>query len=67
MSGQILGIPPAEWEYEFMAVKKLEDGNYQWVANYEDYPIELEGCAEGLIIVHNVRIAHKERRCDNAE
>ena len=36
--GEIIGIPPSEWEYEFMVVKPRKDGNFDWVANYENYP-----------------------------
>ena len=36
--GGIIGIPPSKWEYEFMAVKPRGDGNFDWVANYENYP-----------------------------
>ena len=60
--GKIIGIPPSKYEYEFMAVKKIEDGNFQWIANYEDYPYELEGCTKDIIIIHNLIIAHKEEK-----
>ena len=48
--GKIIGIPPSEWEYEFMVVKPREDGNFDWVVKIED----------GCIIAHNIRIAHKQ-------
>ena len=56
---EIIGIPPSEWEYEFMAVKPREDGNFDWVANYENYPVKIE---DGCIITHNIRIAHKQSK-----
>ena len=40
-----------------MVVKPREDGNFDWVANYENYPIKIE---DGCIIAHNIRIAHKQ-------
>ena len=50
--GGIIGIPPSEWEYEFMAVKPREDGNFDWVVKIED----------GCVITHNIRIAHKQSK-----
>ena len=55
--GEIIGIPPSEWEYEFMVIKSREDGNFDWVANYENYPVKIE---DGCVITHNIRIAHKQ-------
>ena len=55
--GGIIGIPPSKWEYEFMDVKPHEDGNFDWVANYESYPVKIE---DGCIIAHNIRIARKQ-------
>ena len=57
--GEIIGIPPSEWEYEFMVVKPREDGNFDWAANYENYPEKIE---DGCIITHNVKIAHKQSK-----
>ena len=54
---EIIGIPPSEWEYEFMVVKPREDGNFGWVANYENYPVEIK---DGCVITHNIGIAHKQ-------
>lgn len=62
--GEIIGIPPSEFNYEFMAVKKLNNGKYQWLENYENYPYEIEG-KDGVIIVHDLRVSHKERKKEN--
>ena len=57
--GEIIGIPPSKWEYEFMVVKPREDGDFYWVANYENYPEKIE---DRCIITHNVKIAHKQSK-----
>ena len=61
---KIIGIPQSEYEYEFMLVRPLEDGNYQWIANYEYYTDEIDKKVqeENLIICHNVRITHKQKK-----
>ena len=54
---EIIGIPPSGWEYEFMVIKPRKDGNFDWVANYENYSVKIE---DRYIITHNIRIAHKQ-------
>lgn len=57
--GRIYGIPEDEYEYEFMLVKPLPDGDFEWKMNLENYPVNVP---DGLSIVHNIRIAHKQKK-----
>lgn len=62
MQGKIVGLPQGEqYDYEFMVVLPLDDGNYEWYGNYE-WAHEAEQRAKEVegTIVHNVRIAHKQ-------
>lgn len=65
MSKRILGIPEDdEYDYEFMVVKEKED-HFEWVSNHENWDEADKAskeCEGANVIVHNLRIAHKEKR-----
>lgn len=60
---EIIGIPPSNYEYEFMLVKPVGK-KYKWMGNYEYYTAELEQRAkkEELLICHNLRVSHKKEK-----
>lgn len=62
MSNFILNKPKTEYNYEFMVIKSREDGNYDWVANYEFAGPAYDHAKEiGGVVAHNVRVRHKEK------
>lgn len=69
MSSKIIGIPTDDkYNYEFMAVRSLPSGDFQWLANFEDgWLAEKYALANDGAVVHNVRITHKELKSDYKE
>lgn len=66
MQGQILGIPQSKYDYEFMVATKTENGNFQFHSNHEHYDDAEKSAKEiGGIIIHNVKVAHKQLKKSN--
>lgn len=63
----IVGIPESEYDYEFMICEEKDDC-YQWIANFEywnDDADKLCKSNENFRIIHNIRIAHKQKKIKN--
>lgn len=69
MSSEIIGIPTDDkYNYEFMVVRSLPSGDFQWLANFEDgWLAEKYALANDGAVAHNVRISHKELKSDYKE
>lgn len=63
MGKQIHGIPESEYEYEFMVVQDCGD-HFEFVMNSEWWTDEVEDFVKtnGYVVVHNVRVAHKQKK-----
>lgn len=62
-NGMILGIPTDDqFEYEFMVVIPRNDGNFDWHSNHETELAYDVAEVVGGAVVHNLRIAHKEKK-----
>lgn len=61
MRNVIIDRPESDYEYEFMVIVPTNGGQYQWIADYEDADPAYEKAQEvDGVVMHNVRIAHKE-------
>lgn len=63
---KILGIPEDDYDYEFMVVTKLDNGDYQWHSNHTSavaYDV-VKNVPNGMV-AHNLRISGKQLRYSN--
>lgn len=60
---KIIGEPKEIYEYEFMVVKLLLNGDYKFHSNHEYAETAYSTAKEvGGVVLHNVRITHKKLR-----
>lgn len=68
---KIVGRPENIYEYEFMIIRKRNDGDYDWIEDCEGpweaetaylrYTCDDEENKDKYIISHNLRISYKKR------
>lgn len=57
----IVGRPESDYQYEFVVIVPMDNGQCKWIGDYEDADPAYEKAQEvDGAVVHNVRIAHKE-------